>query len=992
MGSDAPVTVRIETLGRVRVTRDGRELEALPGQPVRCALLVYLALEGSVTREAAATLFWADRAPARARHSLSQTLYELRRELGEEWIRADHDSLSVTDALWVDASRFRRAVDEERWLDAIHLYDGPFLGDSYLSAGRGFEAWADRIRNRLAREFRLACTRRIEDLREAGRTGEVLELARRWRELDPLEEEAWHHVVDSLAHQGQRSRALREYERLVELLDAELDVEPVEKTRLLAERIRAGEVEEASRAVGAVEGGSGGRGIGGGGADLGGPGAVAAGEGEIPVRTAADLAGDERDDGGERGSRALSWSPTRAIWIAAGLVAVSVAIGWWARATLGGTTVAEGAERIAVVPFQTSGSGVDEFSEGIVNLVSWNLDEVGALRTVSPRSVLSAWRSRGGELSRGDVLELGRDLGAGSVLTGSVVAAGPNVRLHAELNSVSGRTLARVGAEGPGDLLMELVDTLCIRLLRDVWRSREPVPNLRVSAISTGSIPAVRHYLRGEYLFWRSRFDSAGVAFERAVQIDSTFALAHYRLAEARGWMTPWASREELEALEAAYRHRQRLPADARTLVMASVLDKEGSLASIDTMESYVSRNPYDAEGWHLLADVRFHAQKVLPGDRRDLLDPFERALELSPTMTRALIHPLQLAALENDSALYGRFLGHFREVGGNPGLLASWPRVLWGPPERAQETLVRILTTPTRSPLGPLLRGLATGGNLPAGEVLRAFDEAADRIASGAAPERDRLAFARQWASTLAVYGRLDDLERPLAWIRPRTPAAAAMLTVEASAATGSAAPGLGAARRYLDARGPPDTAAVWLSGLDLSRGRVDAARRRIDRALGPGGLPPDCPYRAVLLAHRGWALALSGDSASGLAQMEDALERVGYGLPAGMAHFARLGLMVERPEQRDRAIDILRTTWGDTEYLVPRHLLLGRALERAGRTEEAGRVYADALRMWEDADPGPRTLLEPAREAVGDRVAGGRSLSGSRASRSPAARPTLP
>ncbi|NIP58705.1 MAG: hypothetical protein GWM92_10380, partial [Gemmatimonadetes bacterium] len=86
-------------------------------------------------------------------------------------------------------------------------------------------------------------------------------------------------------------------------------------------------------------------------------------------------------------------------------------------------------------------------------------------------------------------------------------SAGPNVRLQAELNTVDGRSLARVDAEGPGDLLMELVDTLCIRLLRDVWRSREPIPNLRVSALSTGSIPAARHYLRGEYLFWRSHFD-----------------------------------------------------------------------------------------------------------------------------------------------------------------------------------------------------------------------------------------------------------------------------------------------------------------------------------------------------------------------------------------------------------------------------------------------------------------------------------------------------
>ena len=43
--------IRIQTLGGLKVLRDGRELTRLPGQPTRAALLVYLAVERDVTRD-----------------------------------------------------------------------------------------------------------------------------------------------------------------------------------------------------------------------------------------------------------------------------------------------------------------------------------------------------------------------------------------------------------------------------------------------------------------------------------------------------------------------------------------------------------------------------------------------------------------------------------------------------------------------------------------------------------------------------------------------------------------------------------------------------------------------------------------------------------------------------------------------------------------------------------------------------------------------------
>jgi serine/threonine-protein kinase len=87
--------------------------------------------------------------------------------------------------------------------------------------------------------------------------------------------------------------------------------------------------------------------------------------------------------------------------------------------------VAPEAEVIAVLPFRASGNGVGVIGEGMVDLLSRDLDAVGGVRTVDPRAVLSRWRGAGGataDLSA--ILNVGREVGAGSVLTGSVVEVG----------------------------------------------------------------------------------------------------------------------------------------------------------------------------------------------------------------------------------------------------------------------------------------------------------------------------------------------------------------------------------------------------------------------------------------------------------------------------------------------------------------------------------------------------------------------------------------
>ena len=243
---------------------------------------------------------------------------------------------------------------------------------------------------------------------------------------------------------------------------------------------------------------------------------------------------------------------------------------WWTGAKLMGRTVAPGAERIAVLPFSASGSSAT-LGEGVMDLLATSLDQAGGVRTVHPRTVMVRWAQRAGSAALLDLegsLAVGREVGAGSVLLGSVVHAGDRVRLTGELYTVAGERIGEARTEGSADSVLALVDDLAARMLREVWRSREPVPNLRLEAITTSSVEALGAYLRGERHYRASRWDSTVVAFQEAVALDSTFALAWLRLGEGYGWTKSHGHPDALAAARTAAALADRLPARDRAIVI----------------------------------------------------------------------------------------------------------------------------------------------------------------------------------------------------------------------------------------------------------------------------------------------------------------------------------------------------------------------------------------------------------------------------------------
>jgi serine/threonine-protein kinase len=225
--------IQLQTLPRFRILADGDELEDLLRQPVRSALLLCLAVERELTRDSAMALLWPERDSAHGRHALSQTIYELRREIGARSIRSSGNRLRVAEWVSADALDFEAAVRQESWGRALDLYRGPFLDGWHLVASSGFEAWVDLKRARFANLFREACRRYAAQCRARGDCRAALATVRSWIDVDPSDPDARLLLVQLLTEAGDLSGALAECSVYERWLKSE-EIEAQGRSRLLA--------------------------------------------------------------------------------------------------------------------------------------------------------------------------------------------------------------------------------------------------------------------------------------------------------------------------------------------------------------------------------------------------------------------------------------------------------------------------------------------------------------------------------------------------------------------------------------------------------------------------------------------------------------------------------------------------------------------------------------------------------------------------------------
>ncbi|MBI2771946.1 MAG: PAS domain-containing protein [Burkholderiales bacterium] len=220
----------IITLGRFAVL-DSKGMPLTLSTRKQMALLAYLAMQpnGVCGREVLAAAFWGDNDEARARHSLSQALYDLKRCLGPQVVRSGGQLVWITKgAITVDAGEVLRLAEDrctEASLAADRLYQGDFLPGMEL-AEEGFDGWLMAERERVRR----AAHRSIGALLSAGAEAldgdEMLRISRALLKVDPFDERAHCRIMETYARQGLKQMVVAHFNRLAADLDRELDVRP----------------------------------------------------------------------------------------------------------------------------------------------------------------------------------------------------------------------------------------------------------------------------------------------------------------------------------------------------------------------------------------------------------------------------------------------------------------------------------------------------------------------------------------------------------------------------------------------------------------------------------------------------------------------------------------------------------------------------------------------------------------------------------------------
>ena len=223
----------------------------------------------------------------------------------------------------------------------------------------------------------------------------------------------------------------------------------------------------------------------------------------------------------------------------AGVALVAAALaGWWKLRSAPAGPAAH--NHLAVLPFAVhGGKSLDFLAQGMVDLLSRNLDGTGDIRSVNGATVLAAAHADGnGVADLEEGRRLAQRLGAGLYVLGSVSAIGNQVRIDASLYDgapAQPAVLSQASVSGDTTQLFELVDRLAGDLMVG---QRHGVGSrlLQTAATTTQSLPALKAYLDAEQHLRRGAFDSSLAGFQEAVQLDSTFALAYYRLAVAAAW------------------------------------------------------------------------------------------------------------------------------------------------------------------------------------------------------------------------------------------------------------------------------------------------------------------------------------------------------------------------------------------------------------------------------------------------------------------------
>jgi DNA-binding SARP family transcriptional activator len=244
-----PWPIRIFTLGRFEVERDGKPMEfsrKVQKKPLQLLKALIAAGGNEVREDRLAYFLWPEAEGDLGRKALGMNVIRLRKLLGAaDVISVKEGSVSLDPYFcWIDASAFLRLLDQAREAGrrakaslsmqllqkALDLYKGPFLDDDA-------DSWSISYREKLRNTF-LRCIDELGTCLEQSKAyKEALRIYQRGIEVDDLAEPYYQRMMVCYQKLGRNAEALFLFERCKKTLAA-YDLEPSPETESLGGSLR----------------------------------------------------------------------------------------------------------------------------------------------------------------------------------------------------------------------------------------------------------------------------------------------------------------------------------------------------------------------------------------------------------------------------------------------------------------------------------------------------------------------------------------------------------------------------------------------------------------------------------------------------------------------------------------------------------------------------------------------------------------------------------
>jgi DNA-binding SARP family transcriptional activator len=250
--------LQIRLFGQFSVRAGDRLLTGLRAAKVQELLGYLLVHRGRPhARESLAALLWGDVPTAASRKYLRHALWQLQANLGDgssagALLLIESDSIRVNPAaeVWIDVAEFDSACDATRDLRcesmdehtygvlrrATALYRGDLLDGWYRE-------WCLAERERLQTRYLALVDTLMGYCAVHGRFDEGVSVGLLSLRYDRARERTHQHLMRLQALAGDRTGALRQYQRCTAALQQELGVEPAEATRNLCRQIGMGQLD-----------------------------------------------------------------------------------------------------------------------------------------------------------------------------------------------------------------------------------------------------------------------------------------------------------------------------------------------------------------------------------------------------------------------------------------------------------------------------------------------------------------------------------------------------------------------------------------------------------------------------------------------------------------------------------------------------------------------------------------------------------------------------